>query len=158
MNLVYRFGADGRLIFIEATITQLRQHVQCSDNQPESGGALLGRHLLDSSNLVVDEITVPQRKDKQRRFSFFRSKSHNDLAIQRWRETKGTMAYLGLWHTHPESVPTPSRTDLNDWEKASFGDSYEGDRLFFAIVGTEEIKVWSKTRTGPIEELLIERA
>lgn len=158
MNVVYRFGTDGRLIFTEAAIHQLRQHVQHTDRQPEAGGTLLGRHLLDSPNLVVDEITVPQRKDKRRRFSFFRSKSHNDLAYQRWRETKGTMAYLGLWHTHPEPAPTPSQTDLKDWENASRGDSYEGDRLFFIIVGTKEIKVWSKTRTGQIEELLIEKA
>lgn len=158
MNLVYRFGLECRLIITEAALNQLRAHVQRAENQSEAGGALLGRHLLESSDLVVDEITVPQDKDKRRRFSFFRSKSHNDLANQRWHETNGKMAYLGLWHTHPEAIPTPSQTDLNDWENASNQDAYEGDRLFFAIVGIEEIKVWSKTRTGHIEELLMEEA
>jgi integrative and conjugative element protein (TIGR02256 family) len=157
MNLVYRFGATGRLIISESALGQLRQYVQRAESQPEAGGTLLGRHLLDSSDLAVDEITIPQRNDKRRRFFFFRSISHNDLAIQRWRETNKKMAYLGLWHTHPEAIPTPSQTDLADWEKASSEDTYEGDRLFFIIVGIDEIRVWSKTRTGQVEEILREK-
>jgi len=157
MNLVYRIGDDRWLIFTQAALDQLKQHIQHTKRQTEAGGALLGRHLHESLDLVIDEITLPQRKDNRRRFSFFRSDTHNDLANQRWRETGGTMAYLGLWHTHPESVPTPSQTDLHDWEKASCEDTYEGDYLFFVIVGIEEMKVWCKTRTGCIEELSIEK-
>lgn len=157
MNLVYPFGKDSRLIFTQAALGQLKQHIQHTKRHTEAGGALLGRHLNESSDLVIDEITLPQRKDSRRRYSFFRSGSHNDLTNQRWRETGGTMAYLGLWHTHPESVPTPSQTDLHDWEKASREDTYEGDRLFFVIVGIAEIKVWSKARAGCIEELFVDK-
>lgn len=154
MNMVYSFGQTGRFIITEAAVRQLKAYVQKLASQPEAGGAMLGRHLQDSEDLVVDEITLPQRRDKRRRFSFFRSRSHNAVANQRWRETHGKMAYLGLWHTHPELVPEPSSTDLHDWEKASHEDTYDGERLFFLIVGMDEIKVWSKTRAGKIEALM----
>lgn len=155
MNLIYRSAQGGRLIITEAAASQLRDFVQ-SERKPEAGGVLLGRHLIESSDLVVDEVTPPQRRDKRRRFYFFRSKSHSDIALKRWKETNGKMAYLGSWHTHPEHVPIPSRTDLEDWEKASREDTYEGDTLFFIIVGIDEIKVWSKHRCGSIEELIFE--
>jgi len=58
-----------------------------------------------------------------------------------------------LWHTHPERDPTPSSVDRRDWEKAVASDTFEGDRLFFPIVGIDRIRVWSKARNGPIEEL-----
>ena len=153
MNKIYPFGADGRLIITKAALRTMTAHSQLADSQPESGGVLLGRHLIDSCDIVIDEVTTPQATDKRKRFSFFRSLSHNKKVKQRWNETNGTSAYLGLWHTHPEAVPTPSTTDLNDWNKASKNDEYEGDSLFFIIVGMKEIGVWFKSRLGVIQQL-----
>jgi integrative and conjugative element protein (TIGR02256 family) len=153
MKLIYLFDEGSKLIVTETAVAQLKSYAQQFDFQSEAGGVLLGRHLLESKNIVVDEVTLPQPQDKRGRFSFFRSKKHSDIALRRWHETNSTAAYLGLWHTHPEPVPEPSPTDRTDWNKASKKDSYEGERLFFVIVGTETIKVWSKFRTGKIENL-----
>ncbi len=71
----------------------------------EAGGVLLGRHLLDTEDVVVDEVTTPQKSDRRSRFSFFRSKRHNVIAQDRWSEDASTLAYLGSWHTHPERDP-----------------------------------------------------
>lgn len=146
-------SATQRLIFVEEVVKQFHTHAQRSWWQTEAGGALLGRHLLDSEHIVVDEITTPQKKDKRGRFSFFRSEQHNVIARSRWTAHHSTMAYLGLWHTHPERSPTPSRIDQQDWANAVAKDIFEGDRLFFPIVGTDRIRVWSKTREGTIVEL-----
>jgi integrative and conjugative element protein (TIGR02256 family) len=75
------------------------------------------------------------------------------LARERWQEQQRTMAYLGLWHTHPEEDPTPSSVDRNDWKQAVSQDTFEGERLFFPIIGTQRIRVWSLTRQGSFEEL-----
>lgn len=154
MRLVFRVSATRRLIFVDEAVKQLRAHSQRSWWQTEAGGALLGRHLLDSENIVVDEVTTPQKQDRRSRFSFFRSKQHSVIAQARWVARDSTMAYLGLWHTHPERDPTPSGVDRQDWENALAKDCFEGDRLFFPIVGTDRIRVWSKTRDGSIEELV----
>lgn len=153
MQLVFNVSFEQRLVFANAAVRQLRAHVQRSRWQSEAGGALLGRHLLDSMDFVVDEVTVPQKQDRRSRFSFFRSMRHNALARERWAATRGTSAYLGLWHTHPERDPSPSSVDRRDWENAVAHDTFEGDRLFFSIVGIDRIRVWTKSRGGPIEEL-----
>lgn len=153
MRLVFRVTQTRRLIIVEGAVKQMTAHAQRSWWQAESGGALLGRHLIDSEDLVVDEVTTPQKKDRRSRFSFFRSKQHGVIAQALWVARDNTLAYLGLWHTHPERDPTPSGVDRRDWENALTNDVFDGDRLFFPIVGTDRIRVWSKTRGGLIERL-----
>ena len=153
MRLTFQVTPDQRIVFTAHAVSQMIAFRQQSRWQAEAGGVLLGRHLLDSNDFVVDEVTAPQREDIRSRFSFFRSKQHNAVAQMRWRRERQTLAYLGLWHTHPEADPTPSRTDRKDWEQAVSQDTFDGDRLFFPIIGTEAIRVWSKCRRGVIEEL-----
>lgn len=126
----------------------LRSFAQRRTSQCEAGGVLLGRHLLESANVVVDEVTTPQMADKRSRFGFFRSRRHEAIARERWSAEKGTFAYLGLWHTHPEQDPTPSFVDRLDWQRAVVSDVYEGNLLFFLIVGTLNVRVWCVNRRG----------
>lgn len=153
MNLLFKVTSMQRLIITSQAIEQLLAYVQRRCWQRESGGVLLGRHLLDSEDVVVDEVTSPQSSDRRTRFSFFRSKKHEDIARERWLAEANTLAYLGLWHTHPEDSPTPSAVDLEDWQQAVANDTFDGARLFFPIVGRKEIRVWTRSRSGDIREL-----
>lgn len=153
MKMVFRVTPRQRLVFVSGAVEQMKVFAQKRWWSAEAGGVLLGRHLLDSHDVVVDEITTPQDTDRRGRFSFFRSRRHEALARERWQVESSTMAYLGLWHTHPEADPTPSGVDCNDWTQAVSRDAYEGDRLFFPIVGTEFIRVWTLSRRGAFREL-----
>lgn len=153
MKLVFRVTANQRLIITSQAVEQLLAHAQRKWWQREAGGVLLGRHLTDSDDAVVDEITVPQSSDHRTRFSFFRSGKHEHIARERWLAEANTLAYLGLWHTHPEDSPAPSIVDRQDWQQAVAQDTFDGPRLFFPIVGRREIRVWTKSRTGGIREL-----
>ncbi|RUP33704.1 MAG: hypothetical protein EKK45_04255 [Curvibacter sp.] len=153
MKLIYRVTPRQRLIIAEPAANQLLSFAQRRWWQSEAGGILLGRHLLDSHDVVVDEVTTPQSTDRRSRFAFFRSRQHEALAQERWRQQAATSAYLGLWHTHPEPDPTPSSVDHKDWQKAVAGDVFEGDRLFFPIVGTDSIRVWTLSRRGTLKQL-----
>jgi integrative and conjugative element protein (TIGR02256 family) len=156
MKLVYRVSPSQRVIFTASAVQQMSRHRQCSLWRFEAGGALLGRHLLESDDMVVDEVTTPLAADLRSRFRFFRSKQHDQVARQRWTDEQSTMAYLGLWHTHPEDDPSPSVVDKADWRRAVERDAFHGDRLFFPIVGIERLRVWSLSRGGEIEELELE--
>lgn len=153
MKMVFRVTPSRRLIFAPGAIEQLQSFAQKRWWSTEAGGVLLGRHLLDSHDVVVDEVTTPQDSDRRSRFSFFRSKRHEALARERWQEQSSTMAYLGLWHTHPQADPTPSGEDRADWAQAVARDAFEGDRLYFPIVGTRHIRVWTLSRCGVFMEL-----
>lgn len=156
LRLIFRVSPDQRIVFAEKAVEQMNTYRQRAWWQAEAGGVLLGRHLLETLDLVVDEVTVPQEQDRRTRFSFFRSSRHSDVARARWQSESQTLAYLGLWHTHPETDPNPSSVDRRDWEQAVARDVFDGDRLFFPIVGTHRIRVWSKPRGGRIEELSLE--
>lgn len=100
----------------------------------------------------MDEVTEPQVTDRRGRFSFFRSSRHDALARERWLATRETSGYLGLWHTHPEAVPTPSNVDEDDWRLALERDSFEGQHLHFIIVGTAALRVWVGRNGKPLQE------
>jgi integrative and conjugative element protein (TIGR02256 family) len=153
LKLIFRVEPGQRLIIVERAVKLMQSFAQRRWWQPEAGGVLLGRHLIDSEDIVVDEVTTPQTTDRRTRFSFFRSKKHQALARESWKEQSSTTAYLGLWHTHPEADPTPSGVDRRDWEQALSRDTFEGERLFFTIVGTQQIRVWSLDRHGAFGEL-----
>jgi integrative and conjugative element protein (TIGR02256 family) len=156
VNLVYRVTPRQRLIIVENALQQMQAFAQRRWWDFEAGGVLLGRHLLDSHDVVVDEVSTPQNSDRRSRFGFFRSSRHEYLARQRWLQQASTSAYLGLWHTHPESDPAPSSVDRRDWLQALSGDTFEGDRLFFPIVGTHIIRIWTLSRRGTFRELKLE--
>ena len=153
MRKVFRITESQRLIFVESAVEQMLSFRQLSWWQAEAGGVLLGRHLIESENLVVDEVSTPQKSDRRSRFGFFRSKRHEVFARDRWAEQTSTSAYLGLWHTHPQIDPAPSGVDLHDWRQAVSKDTFEGNRLFFPIVGIERIRVWTLSRDGTFHEL-----
>lgn len=156
MKLVYRVTPNKRLIIVEHAIEQMQAFAQHHWWNSEAGGVLMGRHLLDSQDIVIDEVSTPQGTDRRGRYSFFRSRKHEQLAHQRWLQEHNTSAYLGLWHTHPERDPSPSCVDRNDWLQAVANDIYEGDRLFFPIIGTHRIRVWTLSRRGAFRELNLE--
>ncbi len=153
MTKRYVFAPGRHLTIAESALATLAGHIQGETSRAEAGGVLLGRHLIDSPDIVIDEATIPQASDRRRRFSFFRSSTHNSIATTRWKESGGKVAYVGLWHSHPEPVPNPSGTDLEDWRKALSRDQFDGDYLFFIILGMTEVGCWVGNRQGSISKL-----
>ena len=153
MKLVFHVAPQRRLIIVAHAVEQMKAFAQHRWWHAEAGGVLLGRHLLGSEHTVIDEVTIPQRTDRRGRCRFFRSKKHETLARRRWQEQMSTMAYLGLWHTHPEDDPTPSSIDRTDWQQTVARDTFEGNHLFFPIIGRRHIRVWCLNRRGSFREL-----
>ena len=97
-------------------LTMMRSYVQDVSAKPEAGGVLLGRHILETGDIIVDLITEPMLSDRQSRFRFFRTRRPHQAVIDRaWRQSGGTCTSLGEWHTHPEQHPTPSGIDWQNW-------------------------------------------
>lgn len=135
-------------------LTMMDAYAQRSEVEPEAGGLLLGRFLRDDAGIVVDEVTTPGPTDEAGRYAFGRNDpSHQEIADRRWEESNGTCCTLGTWHTHPEPNPTPSTLDLSEWRRHAREWTYEGDALYFAIVGAESVGVWEVTRTGGVRAL-----
>jgi integrative and conjugative element protein (TIGR02256 family) len=152
-GLMYRALPAGTLYFTPDAVHRMLAHRQIKARSQEAGGVLLGRHLQDVEDLIVDAVTEPMLGDRRSWASFFRSFRHNISARRRWVKHDHKSAYLGSWHTHPEPDPRPSAVDIADWKSAVERDIYDGERLFFVIVGTKQLRVWQGGRFGDLNEL-----
>lgn len=126
------------------TMTSFRQ-----DNigKTEAGGVFLGRFILNSNNLVVDKVTIPMADDKRSRYAFIRSeKMHQKIITATWEKSNGTCNYLGEWHTHPESYPTPSKQDIFNWKNILTTGIFSSLYLYFIIIGIKEVRIWDGNR------------
>jgi len=128
-------------------LTKLCNFRQLATQSPESGGVLIGKHLNSAGVLLIDQLTPPQKSDKQGRCEFYRSTEHNKLVNDIWQKSNKHSTYVGLWHSHPEPIPNYSLIDKQDWQNALIQSKFEGDKLFFAIVGQTHIRIWEGVRS-----------
>lgn len=151
--LVLRRPDDDGFVLIEERVLQVfARHRQLHHGAPESGGILLGYRR--GSHLHVTEATAPLVPDHASRAHFFRSAApHQQAALSRWRESGGTIDYLGEWHTHPEHSPSPSTIDTNGWQRIC---SKRKTPMLFVIAGTQD-RLWvglgTPTRLSLMSEL-----
>lgn len=146
--LVFERAQGGFFYIGREVLTRMQPFVQDAPEKLEAGGLLMGRYLLESRDVVVDAITVPEPGDKQSRHRFYRAHERHQAKLERaWEESAHTCTYLGEWHTHPEQNPTPSPIDRANWIRKLRTDDF-GSHLFFLILGTESIGLWEGKRNG----------
>ena len=153
-RLSYEISDGRKLIILDNVVEKLNRYRQTKKDQKEAGGLLIGRHLLESENLVVDQITEPSWWDKRFRTFFYRSSSHNKILYEAWSESDKTQTLIGLWHTHPEPVPIPSTVDWNDWRRTIGHGDFTGESLFFLIIGNLKVRAWQGNRSFRFIELV----
>lgn len=126
------------LHFSDPVLEVFERHIQ-TDLDFEAGGILLG--TIHGLNIMVTDATIPTTWDKRFRFFFERlSFGHRTVALLRWRGSKGTIRYIGEWHTHPEDNPNPSGIDCEEWNKLS-KQRKDSRPLFAVIVGRKTLHV-----------------
>ncbi len=147
IHLVFPKNDDGKIKLTEFVVSRMEKYIQNRPGSTEAGGILLGGLILDSRDVVIDQITVPMKKDRRSLFHFFRHQRGHQKVIDRvWLESKGTCNYLGEWHTHPQNNTIPSNVDVSDWKRKLKEDRFHGDYLYFVIVGIQKINVWEGNR------------
>lgn len=113
---------------------------QLETDASESGGILLGR--LYESEVVLEQISLPGPSDKRGRFFFERDvKRAQCIVNDAWQKSNGKLVYIGEWHTHPETIPTPSSTDKQLIRNMLRDTKMEINFLFLTIVGTSDFFV-----------------
>ena len=151
----FKMSNKGKLKISSCAYDRMCNFIQNTEGKNEAGGVLLGRFIINSKDIVVDEITVPMVGDKFSRYTFVRNaKSHQRIIDSKWQKSDRTCNYLGEWHTHPESYPSPSRVDIDSWKDRLKKDSFSSRYLYFVILGIKEIRVWEgDRRTLKIKQL-----
>ncbi len=148
----------GTVEFRKCAAEVMRRYRQLSRRDAEAGGMILGRLVVESSDLVIDEVTEPTKLDRKGRFFFIRRRGAAQRRVnQAWLTSNGTQNYLGEWHSHPEDNPTPSDIDIENWSRIGAQARFEQDFLLFAIVGRERTRLWELEKsTHDLVELIME--
>lgn len=134
------------LHFSDSVLEVFERHIQRVDLEIEAGGLLLG--TIHGSNILVTEATIPTVWDKRFRYFFERMPfGHRSIALLRWQDSRGTVRYIGEWHTHPEDHPKPSGLDRDEWNKLS-KQRKDNRPLLAVIVGRKSLHVELVPNTG----------
>lgn len=154
-DMVFARPNGGRIKLPFEVIASIHCYVQNDYHKPECGGVMLGRHIIDSQDIVIDKISFPMPGDRATRTTFFRKKkAHQEIIDREWDASCHTCTYLGEWHTHPEPYPSPSFIDNINWKRKLKDDIVDSDSLIFLIVGTSEMRMWEGYRRSRTMSLL----
>ncbi|MBB3196881.1 Mov34/MPN/PAD-1 family protein [Roseateles terrae] len=132
---------DRRILvnFDEKVLNVFRQHIQHLGSDAEAGGLLLGEVRGGHLNLV--DATYPTAADLRSRYSFERlPQGHAEVAQKTWSDSRGTVRYLGEWHSHPEDHPIPSGIDRSEWKRLAF-ERKDKHPFLAVIVGRADLRV-----------------
>ena len=140
------FEGYGRRVTVSEEVVRVwHAHRQTEATAAESFGVLMGTTSVDRREIWIEAVTTPLRRDRRSRYSFaLRDAGHQRAACRMFASSDGRAIYLGTWHTHPEPVPKPSDIDRNDWVTCLRAN--RGRQLAFVIVGTEEVRVFVRSR------------
>ncbi|WP_417237440.1 MULTISPECIES: Mov34/MPN/PAD-1 family protein [Flavobacteriaceae] len=126
-------GEEKTVIFDEGVINVFKFFRQ-TGKKSEMGGILLGK--IVGNKIYVLKASIPTSFDKSSRFSFNRHKKSAQLFIDyEFLNSNGTIIYIGEWHTHPESNPTPSGPDLRMIKNQFKENIINEDFLLMVIIG-----------------------
>jgi integrative and conjugative element protein (TIGR02256 family) len=150
--MIYKFGYS-QVVFTKEVVKTFESYKQINKHQHESGGILLGKVYKDF--ILVDSVSEPSSEDKSGRFYFFRNVEKAQRIIEdAWNNSQGERIYLGEWHTHPETNPTPSTDDRKLLNNLFKDTRMEIDFLLMTIIGQNDNYVGVQRKGKKIFESL----
>lgn len=128
------FLASGRIVILTNEVAfEIKRFTAAPEDRLEAGGILLGCYR--GPHVEIVGCTSPMPLDRRSRYGFVRcDPGHQGAAITAWNASGRTVNFVGEWHTHPETIPSPSRVDHNTW--AAEMHRRQNDPLIFLIAGT----------------------
>lgn len=119
---------------------EISKSIQNNNYKPEGGGFILGYKHERTGNISLEYVTSPQPLDIRSRGYFKIRDPIHKILLLKGRTRKSF--YMGLWHTHPQTIPNPSSIDWQDWHETLIIDKTASEYAFFIIAGTEGIRIW----------------
>ena len=125
---------------LTSVLDEIGNWIQDKKGKPESGGYIVGYQHMGTGNISLEAVSVPHAKDIKTPVSFNICDPLHNSFLRKARKQKSY--YMGVWHTHPQTVPFPSDIDWADWNATIRSDITGCQYVFFIIVGTKEWRLW----------------
>ena len=128
-----RLSRDARA----SLLSWIRLSERVSGDRTETGGVLFGE--VDEFLKVgwIDEVSGPPPDSVASPAGFLCGTAGVlEMHNEKKKRTNGSVAFVGMWHTHPKGLPKPSPTDLGAMkELLQERTSFLGRRFLMLIVG-----------------------
>jgi integrative and conjugative element protein (TIGR02256 family) len=109
----------------------------------ETGGVLFGKRDDVLRIIWVDFASGPPTDSKHSRMEFLCGTRGVDRAHKRWGgRTRGSIEYVGMWHTHPECKPRPSGKDWLGMTQILTAGDPPPRKCLLLIVGLQNKNPW----------------
>jgi integrative and conjugative element protein (TIGR02256 family) len=103
----------------------------------ETGGLLFGERDDAVGVVWVSEVIGPPPDSQASAAGFLCGVSGTGEANrEKQARTRGSAQYIGMWHTHPESLPLPSTTDLEGMERLVSATGHFPAKTLLLIIGS----------------------
>ena len=119
----------------QQVIGTFEEHQQRRSRIPEAGGQLFG--TFSGNKITVTLATGPRPTDIRARYSYKPDRRAEQAEID-YAHKKG-LFFLGDWHTHPESLPSPSAQDLSSIQEAFKKSTHHLNGFLLVIAGTQRL-------------------
>lgn len=116
----------------------MRRSERVNGRRVETGGILFG-HVDQFLKIIwVDEISGPPPDSTQSAAAFVCGTA-GVTAMNKEKETRtrGSVAFVGMWHTHPGGVPIPSHTDRSAMANLLTSEEFPAKRFLMIIIGAD---------------------
>ena len=132
---------NGKVVdILPEVFEEITKWLQKDNSAPEAGGYIVGYRHSGTGNVSLESVSHPYPLDIRNRVRFSINDLKHKLFLLRARTKKSY--YMGVWHTHPQTVPEPSNIDWNDWYDTLNIDKTACEYVFFIIAGTEGARIW----------------
>jgi len=132
-ELTYRFGGL-KVEFADDALTTMVSFRQSGFFSREAGGQMFAR--LSQGHWKIEAATGPRRNDRRGRFHFWPDRMAEQEEINLFY--KQGLEFVGDWHTHPEDVPRPSRSDIKSVENVVRESVHQLPGILMCIVGKKD--------------------
>ncbi|WAJ69532.1 Mov34/MPN/PAD-1 family protein [Catenovulum adriaticum] len=110
----------------------------------EACGFIIGGYEASNNLIIVDQCTTPGIKDIRTRYTYkLKDPKHHAAVVNAYNSSGGYSNFLGVWHTHPERIPSPSDIDINGWNHLIKENDSIIPAFLFVIVGTEKTNFYT---------------
>ncbi|EKO3482258.1 Mov34/MPN/PAD-1 family protein [Vibrio fluvialis] len=127
---------DGLSVYFSEKAIEQLHHYKQTGNKNEAGGFLFGE--IRAGVVTIKTVSTPNKADKRSRFGFSWNKREANKTIQ--ENFKNGLHYLGDWHTHPCSQPTPSLDDTQAIRSTFLDSQHQLNYFIMLILSTTGIE------------------
>lgn len=135
MGLLFCSRSGQECAYIHESVIKVIERDIIKHLPNETGGVLIGSYDANFRLATVHFALKAPSDSKHFTNSFHRGTNDVTKAIIKLKERKPGVHYLGEWHSHPFSKPTPSYPDIIQMQKFASRKQYGIRRPLLIIIG-----------------------